>query len=164
MKGYVTSSEGREYALPTLYSWELRWTGSVPCDSFSLTCPYEAEMAETLRTAVRFTAREDGEVLLAGVVDEWSVSCGEAGMRLSMSGRGLAALLLDNEAEATNYELATTEEIVRNHVMPWGVRVSAQDGGEAAGYRVANGSSQWKAVRWFDAKSGETSEVTMQRE
>lgn len=149
MKGYITTCDGAEYALPTLREWEITWTGSVPCDSFALRCPYESEMAETLRRAVCFTAREEGEVLLAGVIDEWSAVCGEKGLQLEMSGRGMAARLLDNEAESVNYELATTEEIIGKHVTPWGVVCTEWDSAEAAGYRVANGASQWKAVKDF---------------
>lgn len=149
MKGYITTCGGGEYALPTLLRYTLRWTGGVPCDSFTLRCPYEAEMAEVLREAVRFTAREDGEVWFAGVVDEWSAACGKDGLVLTLSGRGMAALLLDSEAESVSYELATTEEIVRNHVTAWGVRCGKYDAAACAAYRVANGSSQWKAVRDF---------------
>jgi len=86
--------------LPTLLKWEFSYTGSVPCDSFTLRCAYEPAMAETLRRAVRFTAREDGTVEFAGVVDECGVTCDEKGLQLEVSGRGMAALLLDNEAES----------------------------------------------------------------
>ena len=149
MKGYLTTCEGEVYELPALLAWELSYTGSVPCDSFALKCPYEAAMAETLRRAVRFTAREDGEMTFVGVIDEYEAVCGEKGLLLEMSGRGMAALLLDSEAEAVNYELATTEEIVKNHVTRWGVACAAWEEAEAAGYRVANGASQWKAMYDF---------------
>lgn len=152
MKGYLTTCEGAEYALPTLLEWEICYTGSVPCDSFTLRCPYEAAMAETLRRAVRFTAREDGAVEFRGVIDEVCARCdAKRGLELELSGRGMAALLLDSEAEAVSYELATTGEIVRNHVTPWGVACGAWDEAECAGYRVANGASQWKAVNDFAA-------------
>lgn len=149
MKGYVTTCDGEEYELPVLLRWELCYTGSVPCDSFTLRCPYEADMAETLRTAVRFTAREDGEVQFAGVIDECGASCGEDGVLLTLSGRGMAALLLDNEAEAVSYQWATTAEILRNHAESCGIVCTAWDAAGAPRYRVANGSSQWKAVNDF---------------
>ena len=100
MKGYLTTCDGVQYELPTLLKWEFSYTGSVPCDSFTLKCAYEPAMAEVLRRAVRFTAREDGTVEFAGVVDECGVTCDEKGLQLEVSGRGMAALLLDNEAEA----------------------------------------------------------------
>lgn len=151
MKGYITTCDGAEYELPVLLEWEFSYTGSVPCDSFALKCPYEAAMAETLYRGVRFTAREDGATAFAGVIDEYEARCDEKGMRLEMSGRGMAALLLDSEAEAVSYEKATTEEIIKNHVSRWGVACTVWDKAETADYRVANGSSQWKAVHDFAA-------------
>lgn len=111
-------------------------------------------MAETLRRAVRFTAKENGAVEFAGVVDETSVTCDEKGLQLELSGRGMAALLLDNEAEAVSYQRATMEEILKNHVTPYGIICSGYDAVTAASYRVANGSSQWKALHDFAALHG----------
>ena len=121
MKGYLTTCDGAQFELPTLLKWEFSYTGSVPCDSFTLKCAYEPAMAETLRRAVRFTAREDGTVEFAGVVDECGVTCDEKGLQLEVSGRGMAALLLDNEAESVSYQWATMEEILKNHVTPYGI-------------------------------------------
>ena len=154
MKGYITTCDGAQFELPTLLQWEFSYTGSVPCDSFTLRCPYEAAMAETLRRAVRFTAKENGAVEFAGVVDECGVTCDEKGLQLEVSGRGMAALLLDNEAEAVSYQRATMEEILKNHVTPYGVICSGYDAVTAASYRVANGSSQWKALNDFAALHG----------
>ena len=54
MKGYLTTCDGVQYELPTLLKWEFSYTGSVPCDSFTLRCAYEPAMAETLgRCALR---------------------------------------------------------------------------------------------------------------
>ena len=154
MKGYITTCDGVQYELPTLLRWEFSYTGSVPCDSFSLRCPYDPAMAETLRRAVRFRAREDGATEFAGVIDETNVTCDEKGMQLELSGRGLAALLLDNEAEAVSYERATMGEILKNHVTPYGILCAGYDEAAAPRYRVANGSSQWKALNDFAALHG----------
>ena len=53
MKGYLTTCDGAQFELPTLLKWEFSYTGSVPCDSFTLRCAYEPAMAEVLRRAVR---------------------------------------------------------------------------------------------------------------
>ena len=84
MKGYLTTCDGAQFELPTLLKWEFSYTGSVPCDSFTLKCAYEPAMAEVLRRAVRFTAREDGAVEFAGVVDECGVTCDEKGLQLEV--------------------------------------------------------------------------------
>ena len=155
MKGYLTTCDGAQFELPTLLKWEFSYTGSVPCDSFTLRCAYEPAMAETLRRAVRFTAREDGTVEFAGVVDECGVTCDEKGLQLEVSVRGMAALLLDNEAESVSYQWATMEEILKNHVTPYGIVCTGYDAVTAAArYRVANGSSQWKALNDFAALHG----------
>jgi len=155
MKGYLTTCDGAQFELPTLLKWEFSYTGSVPCDSFTLKCAYEPAMAEVLRRAVRFTAREGGTVEFAGVVDECGVTCDEKGLQLEVSGRGMAALLLDNEAESVSYQWATMEEILKNHVTPYGIVCTGYDAVTAAArYRVANGSSQWKALNDFAALHG----------
>ena len=155
MKGYLTTCDGAQFELPTLLKWEFSYTGSVPCDSFTLKCAYEPAMAEVLRRAVRFTAREDGTVEFAGVVDECGVTCDEKGLQLEVSGRGMAALLLDNEAESVSYQWATMEEILKNQVAPYGIVCTGYDAVTAAArYRVANGSSQWKALNDFAALHG----------
>lgn len=41
MKGYLTTCDGAQFELPTLLKWEFSYTGSVPCDSFTLKCAYE---------------------------------------------------------------------------------------------------------------------------
>ena len=51
MKGYLTTCDGAQFELPTLLKWEFSYTGSVPCDSFTLRCAYEPAMAEVLRRA-----------------------------------------------------------------------------------------------------------------
>lgn len=149
MTGKLTTCDGAAYELPALYEWELTYTGGVPCDSFSLRCAYDASMAEPLRRATRFTAYEGASVAFCGVVDEYAASCDEAGMWLEFSGRGMAALLLDNEAEAANYQQATTAELLRNHVLPYGIACGAYDAVSGGDYAVASGSSEWKALSEF---------------
>ena len=157
MKGYLTTCDGAQFELPTLLKWEFSYTGSVPCDSFTLRCAYEPAMAEVLRRAVRFTAREDGTVEFAGVVDECGVTCDEKGLQLEVSGRGMAALLLDNEAEAVTYQRAALSEILKDHAAACGVAWEPR--GEVYGtgeYAVASGSSRWKAIEGFARRCGLT--------
>lgn len=107
-------------------------------------------MAEVLRRAVRFTAREDGTVEFAGVVDECGVTCDEKGLQLEVSGRGMAALLLDNEAESVSYQWATMEENPQKPVTPYGIECTGHDAVTAAArYRVANGSEPVEGAEQF---------------
>ena len=100
MTGRVETADGKVYELPALLEWQLRRTGGVPCDSFRARCLYSAEMGEALKAACRFAATENGVTRFRGVIDEWSAVCGAEGAVLTVEGRGMAALLLDNEAEA----------------------------------------------------------------
>lgn len=151
---HLQTYDGESYALPMLLEWTLTFTGSVPCDSMSAVCLYHPDMARVLPKAVRFTAVEGEQVMLRGVVDAYEIAFSGQGMVVTVEGRGMAALLLDNEAEAVSYGLATLAEIIANHVTPYGIRT--QGGGDLAmsGYAVTSGSSQWKAVREFVRRCG----------
>ena len=153
MTGYVTTCDGAVYALPVLLTWELRYTGGEPCDSFSVKCPYEAAMAEVLRRANRFRALEDGRTAFFGVIDEVGATCDEKGVWLELTGRGMAALLLDNEAESATYQRASTSELLRRHAAPYGIVCTAYDEVYAS-YKVASGSSEWKALSNFTRLCG----------
>ena len=72
------------------------------------------------------------------------------GLIATVAGRGYAARLLDNESRPMTYETATLEEIVRNHVTPYGITAAEIGAVRAtAPYTVAAGTSQWKALENF---------------
>ena len=150
MTGKLYTANHQIFQLPPLLSWRITHTGSVPCDSFSVTFVYSREMAQPLSLAAGFAAEENGEVMLRAVVDEYTVDLGGGGLTASVSGRGYAARLLDNESRPVTYESATLAEILRNHAEPYGV-ICGEAANLRAGsvYTVAAGSSQWKAVEDF---------------
>ena len=85
---------------------------------------------------------------LYGVVDEFEVRAGKEGMLAFLRGRGLAALLMDNEAEAAQYGWASLDFILDRHVYPWGItRVKADGFSGGAPFTVESGDSQWKVLR-----------------
>ena len=138
------------FQLPPLLSWRVTHTGTVPCDSFSVTFVYQKEMAEVLALAAGFAAAEKGETMLRAIVDEYAVDLDENGLTATVSGRGYAARLLDNESRPVTYQQATLAEILANHAQPYGItcREEAAVRAETV-YTVAAGSSQWKAVESF---------------
>ena len=150
MTGRVITCDHRTYDLPELLEWNVTHTGGVPCDSYTVTFPYEKSMADVLRLAAGFLAMENGQVLLRAIVDEYTVDLGAAGLTATVAGRGYAARLLDNESRPVTYRAATLAEIVQGHAAPYGIvcgemaRVSAD-----AVYTVAAGSSQWRALDDF---------------
>ena len=150
MTGRIITSDHRVYDLPALLAWDVIYTGSVPCDSHTVTCLYDREMAEPLHLAAGFLAMGDGEVLLRGIVDEYAVELTAAGLTVTVSGRGYAARLLDNESRPVTYQGATLEEIVRCHVTPYGISAAEIAPVSASSvYTVASGTSQWKALDSF---------------
>ena len=150
MTGRIITCRHEIYELPELLEWTVVHTGSVPCDTYSVTFLYDNTMAEQLHLAAGFLAMEGGEVMLRGVVDEYTVELGRNGLLATVAGRGYAARLLDNESRPMTYETATLEEIVRNHVTPYGITATEIGAVRAtAPYTVAAGTSQWKVLESF---------------
>ena len=150
MTGRIFTADHHVYDLPQPLAWTVTHTGSVPCDSYSMTVLYEADMAPVLRLAAGFAAIEAGQTVLRGIVDEYTVDLDEDGLRATIMGRGYAARLLDNESRPVTYQSATLEEIIRCHVTPYGITCDAVAPVWANSvYTVASGSSQWKALDNF---------------
>lgn len=150
MTGKLYTADHQIFELPPLLSWRVTHTGTVPCDSFSVTFVYQKEMAQALKTAAGFVAEEEGEVMLRAVVDEYTVDLDGNGLTATVSGRGYAARLLDNESRPVTYQQATLAEILQNHAEPYGITCGEiAEVRAASAYTVAAGSSQWKAVESF---------------
>ena len=150
MRGYVTDWRGREWLLPYPTQWELEYTAGVPCDSFTFRCPWEMGGETAPGDWVRFSARYQGKDMFNGVVDECQVTLDQGGCQLEISGRGLAALLLDNEAIGQDYGTATLADILRDHVTPYGIQTAPGAALPAVTrFSVATGSSEWSVVYDF---------------
>ena len=151
MTGELTCWDGRRIALPDVTGWKFQYGMGTPCDSFLLTCLWEPEGEDPLAEAVTFTAAEDGETVFTGVVDECERGWNGRGGFLTVSGRSMAARLLDNEALGMEYQVATWQDILRDHVTPYGV--NCLSGGErlpaVPGFVVETGSSEWQVVYQF---------------
>lgn len=150
MEGYLLRCDGRRIDLPPFTGWKLRRTGSVPCDSFEGICPWDAGAEPALEKASRLIVEEDGARRFTGVLDEYELAWDGGGGSLSLSGRGLAALLLDNEAQGQDYQVATLADILKDHVTPYGVpagRVGSLP--PVPGFSVETGSSEWQVLYSF---------------
>lgn len=151
------TAEGACYELPVLTEWKLRRTGGVPCDSFTLRCAYAPEMAEVMGRVYRVELLEEETTALCGVLDAWRAAYDETGAFLTLEGRGLAALLLDNEAEAATYQSASLREILRDQAEGCGIVCAAHGDVRCAGeYAIASGTSRWKAIEGFARRCGLT--------
>lgn len=150
MIGRIFTSDHKVYNLPVLLSWNVVHTGGVPCDSYSIKFLYETEMAPILHSAAGFIGLENGQIVARGIVDEYTVELGSEGVIATVTGRGAAARLLDNESRPVTYQDATLAEIVRCHATPYGIACGeVADVRATSVYTVAAGVSQWKALADF---------------
>lgn len=150
MEWMLTLWNGEVYTLPAPLYWRLEYGLGTPCDSFLLRCPLSGGGAETLEAATRLTVRRAGAVVFQGVVDECECRWGPEGSLLELSGRGLGALLLDNEAQGADFGTATLEEILRRYVSPYGIsRGDAAALPAVPGFSVRTGSSCWQVLYQF---------------
>lgn len=150
MTGYLLTVQGEKLLLPPFLSWKLRRTGSVPCDSFEAECPWDAGAEQKFENACRLIVEENGTRRFTGVLDEYQLTWDERGGVLSLSGRGLAALLLDNESLGQDYQVATLADILRDHVEPYGVPLGSMgDLPAVPGFSVSTGQSEWQTLYNF---------------
>ena len=155
MKGYVTDASGMCWQLPPCERWEMEYCVGTPCDSFLLRCPWSLGQGVSPRQWVRFHAQWGGERVFTGVVDECEVTLNSRGCFLELSGRGLAALLLDNEALGQDYQLASPADILRDHVTPYGIEAVGAEGlSPVSNFRVDTGSSEWTVLEEFLREQG----------
>ncbi len=149
MTGYVFTAQGQAVRLPPAVEWQFQYTSGVPCDSFRMRCIWTDSSARPWEWA-SFQGLEGESVKFTGVVDECETVHSAEGSYFEISGRGMAARLLDNEALSQDYEVATLADILRDHVTPYGVQVGEQTGMRAVPqFSVAAGSSEWAVLYSF---------------
>ena len=150
MTSCVTDAGHIRWTLPDPVAWRLEYTAGVPCDSFWLRCVWDENNTTRPEDWVSFIAEHEGRRVFTGVVDECEVSVTAQGRLLEVSGRGMAALLLDNEALGQDYQVATRNDIIRDHVSPYGLTVvGGADLRAVSRFSVATGSSEWSVVYDF---------------
>lgn len=147
---FLLTTSGKKLKLPPFTAWELTRTQNVPCDSFEGACPWDSGLMPELERAHRILVEEDGQRRFTGVLDEYRLIWNEQGGGLEIAGRGLAALLLDNESPAMDYQVATLPDILRDHVAPLGITVAKAGPLPAVpNFSVASGSSRWQVLYQF---------------
>lgn len=142
--------DGRSVSLPTPIAWRLDYGLGSPCDCFWVRLLWQAGDEDTLAAGTRMTVTEEGRRVFTGVVDEVSCSWTGDGCTAEVSGRGMQALLLDNQAEAEDYSVATLADILQRYVTCWGIGLARPVSLPAVyGFSVASGSSCWKVLYQF---------------
>lgn len=153
MRAFLIDFKGGEYELPVLFGWSFSYGRGLPCDAFWLSFGYGPAMLQPLRDAVGIRAEYRGSTVFKGVVDEFEVSALESGGAVTISGRGMAALLLDNEAEAAELYGAGLQLILDKYVRPFGISdIRESVTPPAQSIVVSSGSSCWRVLEdflWF---------------
>ena len=155
MNSYLIAYDGSEFQLPVLLEWRLSYGCELPCDAFEIALIYDKSMLTMLTNAVRFRAEHNGDTVFMGVVDDFEVSISENGCIVIINGRGLAALLIDNEAEAAQYYSLSLEGILDKYVYPYGIQKIRQNTSfPKQALVVDSGTSLWGVLEdfmWFGA-------------
>lgn len=150
MTGYLTDRTGRTTALPALLQWRILLTDGDPCDSFSLRVLFVPELLSVLREACGFYATEGGKRVFTGVVDDYEVSMTKKGLLAEVTGRGMAAKLLDTQVRAAEYQSAQLADILNTYVTPCGVEVAGCDAMPPVGeFVVETGYTCWQVLAGF---------------
>ena len=146
----MTCYDGTSYTLPAPVAWRLDYGLGTPCDSFWVKVLWSAGQEDKLADGTRIRVTEGGKTLFVGVIDECESQWSQAGCVAEITGRGLQALLLDNQAEAVDYGQATLSEILRRYVSPYGIRLEKPVSLPPVwGFSVTSGSSCWKVLYEF---------------
>jgi len=150
MEAYIYDCDGEKWELPRLLSWDISHGFGSPCDSFEIEFLYRQDMPEVLERAVEMEATHAGRVVFHGRVDEFEATADSGGARVKLRGRGMQALMLDNEAESADYYYCDLGYILSRHAEAVGIKkIAESEGGNAERFSVENGWSHWKAFSSF---------------
>jgi len=150
MTGYLTEPNGRVWQLPPLLEWHVTHTDGDPCGAFTVRFPADPAQPGTAGRALGFQARENGAAVFTGVVDEAMTVLSADGFLTELTGRDLAAKLLDNQVRAAEFQTAQLQDILAAYVRPYGVsRINADAMAAVPAFAVDTGSTCWQALAGF---------------
>ena len=155
MRGELRTLGGEVITLPEFTAWKLIHTDGSSADSFEVTFPTGKALLPQLLRGVDFYANEDGGVIFRGVVDEATAVWADA-FTTTLCGRGLAARLMDNEAEGAQYFNLDMNTVLARYVRPCGIQDIQVEGGpwRAQMVSVPTGCSCRKVLEGFCRLTG----------
>ena len=158
MQGILINKNGTEYELEALTSWDICHGLGEPCDYFEVTALYDPDMLPVLYDAVRFRAENDGDTVFYGVVDEYIISIDEKGGTVTVNGRSLAALLMDNELPKCTHYTLSRSALLSSYVTPFGVTDAAPCPTlpSLLLFPVRDGDSAWSVLKRWCLKAAHT--------
>ena len=156
MIGMVTSCTGEQTLLPALLQWNIKRTDGEPCDSFSVQFLCGKTTKELLEQATEFRATEKGRVVFTGIVDDFELRLGKEGAIAELTGRGMAARLMDMQTPAAEYVSAQLEDILNAYVRPCGItKIQADEMPPVRNFVVQTGATCYQALAGFCRHSAE---------
>lgn len=156
MIGIVKSAKGAASQLPALLQWSVKRTDGDPCDSFSVQFACGKETKAVLEQAAEFQAYEKGKLVFTGIVDDFELRLGKDGALAEVTGRGMAARLMDMQTAAAEYVSAQLTDILNAYVRPCGVsKIEAEEMGPVANFVVQTGATCYQALAGFCRHSAE---------
>ena len=154
MKGYLINKDGTQFQLPELLSWDVCHGTGEPCDYFEVKTVYSNTLLPKLEEAVRFKGTSDEQTVFFGVVDEYQISIDERGSTVSINGRSLAAVLMDNEVQKHTYYSMTRDKVIEKYVSPYGISDIAETAmPQVLIFTVKDGDSAWSVLKRYCLKS-----------
>lgn len=154
MKGYLINKSGTLYELPELLSWDVCHGTGEPCDYFEVKTLYTDALLPKLSDAIRFKGVADGETVFYGVVDEYQISIDERGSTVSINGRSLAALLMDNEVQKCTHYSMTMDKMKEKYLSPFGISsIAEEELPQVLLFSVKSGDSAWSVLKRYCLKS-----------
>jgi len=155
IRAVITDGSG-QWLLPVLTGFTLDtglWDG---CGSFQVEFPWDLSGCSALEQAQELTFLDEGQTVFVGTVDEVEMELGSRGRLCRITGRSLAARLLDNQAPGCEFAAAQLEEILRRYVTPFGItQVQADSLPPVSGFLAETGSSCWQVLAGFCRHSAE---------
>lgn len=150
MTGTFYYGNGLRWRVTDFLSFDICHGLGEPCDYFEVSFLYSKDMLPMLSKVNRFKAEHGGEIVFQGVIDEYTINIDESGSTVTVSGRSLAALLLDNEAEAVSYGTVTLDTVLGNHVSPYGIGPAKKKKMPPLYvFTVNSGDSQWSVLKRY---------------
>lgn len=149
MTGTLIFYDGAEALLPELMEWNVRRTDGTGADSVLVTFPFSPEWEVGLKKAVRIRLREGNVDRFFGVVDEYEVTDNREGLTVTIYGRGMGGLMMDNQVPEGVYYYAGLQDMIRRYVTPYGIAVKGDTDYWLYTYGVDYGTSCWDAFSGF---------------
>ena len=155
MRAMFQDAGGERFLLPEFTAWRLIHTDGHGADSFSVTFPTQQSLLPRLARSADFRAYEGADTVFFGVTDEVEAVWAE-GFTTTLCGRGLAARLMDNQADGAQYFHLDLDTVLSRYVRPFGIDRIRVEGGpwRAQMLVVSPGTSCLRVLQGFCLHAG----------